>query len=263
MSTHAIVDGVRIPYLRTGSGPALLLVHGTGPSADLAFGQLIDRFAGRTLLVPDLSGSEPVADDGGPLTLELLARQLLGVLDDARVDTADVTGFSLGAPAALTVAATAPERIRRTVAVAPWLHAPSDPYLSQFFPLWQGLLELKGDEFGRFSTLTGFSPDFLASIGKPGVRQLAGNLKASPNLRRQIDLGATLDLSAVLPGVPRGGADVRIAAMRQDATIPPPSVARVRQGLPNSDHHELPGGHVVVLEQPDAFVAAVREWIDD
>src|SRR5262249_35842844 len=70
----------RIPYEQRGSGPGLLLVHGTGPGAAIVWGELAERFARtHTVLLPDLSGSPAAQDDGGPLTLELLAEQLAAV----------------------------------------------------------------------------------------------------------------------------------------------------------------------------------------
>ncbi|MER5324509.1 alpha/beta fold hydrolase [Streptosporangium roseum] len=64
-------------------------------------GRLVGGFADRhRVIVPDLSGSESAVDDGGPLTVELLAEQAAAVIENARGGPVDVAGFSLGSAVA-------------------------------------------------------------------------------------------------------------------------------------------------------------------
>ncbi|MFD4914352.1 alpha/beta fold hydrolase [Streptomyces virginiae] len=83
------------PYDRTGSGPALVLVHGTGSGGSAVnWGQVLPRFtADRTVITPDLSGTQRTVDDGAPLTVEGLAAQVIAVpVENSRALHAAIAG---------------------------------------------------------------------------------------------------------------------------------------------------------------------------
>ncbi|GLY32332.1 alpha/beta hydrolase [Kineosporia sp. NBRC 101731] len=252
------VGSAKIPYRVTGEGPVLVLVHGTGPNAEIQFGHLLERFAGNTVVVPDLSGTEPVIDDGAPLTVERLAEQVLAVIDDLGADQVDLAGFSLGSPVAVAVAARRPEVVRRLVLVAGWDLASADEYQRNMFRVWRRLADLDDDAFGRYSTFTGFSHGFLNTIGREQVEAIVPNLKPTPNLIRQIDLCQTLDVRELLPQV---RAQTLVVGLADDATVPVAASGRLHAAIPGSQYQEVASGHVVPLEQPDAFVAAIRDFI--
>jgi pimeloyl-ACP methyl ester carboxylesterase len=102
-----------------GSGPTVVLVHGTAAHAGdwyRVVPALADRF---TLLVPDLPGHGESAPAQGPLPVSDLAAGL-GALLDAKSPGAKVTlvGNSLGGWACLLYAATHPERVERVVGLS-------------------------------------------------------------------------------------------------------------------------------------------------
>ncbi len=112
-------DGVRLVVDRVGTGPPVLALHGfTGCAAALA--PLVERLAPRHhLVVPDLAGhgrsSVPPGPEHGSVTA--LARQVLSVLDVLGLATVHLVGYSMGGRVALTVAATAPHRLRSLVTI--------------------------------------------------------------------------------------------------------------------------------------------------
>ena len=61
-------------YLVDGTGPGLVLVHGTGGSAEANWGHLVGRFSKHwTVIRPNYSGSGNTTDAGGSLSVEQLA----------------------------------------------------------------------------------------------------------------------------------------------------------------------------------------------
>lgn len=111
------VHGYRRAYIKAGSGPALLLIHGIGDNADSwedVIPELAEEF---TVIAPDLLGhgesDKPRADYSIGAYANAM-RDLLSVLD---VDRVTVMGHSLGGGVAMQFAYQYPERCERLVLV--------------------------------------------------------------------------------------------------------------------------------------------------
>ncbi|KAB2381031.1 alpha/beta fold hydrolase [Actinomadura montaniterrae] len=254
--TTLTVGNARVPYRTEGSGPALVLVHGAGPGSVMWDG-LLDRFTGdRTVILPDLSGSDPAEDDGAPLTIETLGAQVNAVIEDAVGGPADVVGFSLGAPTVAAAAALRPDLVRRLVPVAGLTHA-GDEYVRQYMTTW---LELAGtpDGFGRFATLTAYSRPFLNQIGPGGVEEMRTFMRPTEGLLRQIDLVRRLDIRELLPRIT---APTLVIGATRDQTIPVENHRELFAAIAGSEYAELDTGHVAMAERPDEFAKLVRDFL--
>ncbi|GJF33258.1 alpha/beta hydrolase [Kitasatospora sp. NE20-6] len=247
----------RIPYRSTGTGPGLMLVHGTGPGAEINWGHLVDGFADRrTVLLPNYSGSDSAQDDGGELSVELLAGQIAAVVEHAGGGPVDLVGFSLGSVVAAAVAATRPELVRSLVLVAPWLHR--DEYMRNLLTVWRRLGDLGDAEaFGRFGALTGFGRPFLAGLGAEGVDRLATNMSPTEGLLRQLDLDLRVDIRALAPRI---RTRTLVVGATRDATVPVEHARAVHAAVPGSSYAEVDAGHVLVFERPEEFVELVRDF---
>ena len=114
----AAVEGGEIRYvvhgdLKSGKTPVLVL-HGAFMSAD-TMKPLTDRLTGRPLIVVDQRGHGRTGDLPGPITYERLADDAPAVLADAKVEKADVVGYSMGAGAGLQLALRHPARVKHLV----------------------------------------------------------------------------------------------------------------------------------------------------
>ncbi|WP_030195817.1 alpha/beta fold hydrolase [Streptomyces sp. NRRL S-87] len=252
----ATVGTARIPYRVIGQGPALVLVHGTGPGS-MMWDHLIDAFADRhTVVLPELSGSQTAEDDGGALTVDLIAGQVEAVIEDAGLGPADVMGFSLGAPLAVAVAARRPDLVRRLVAVAGWSH-PDDEYLRNMMTVWLQIAD-NPEAFGRYATLTAFSRGYLQGIGREAVELNTTFMRPTPGVLRQIDLNLRLDVRDLLPLV---RAETLVIGCAQDATIPVANHRELHAGIRGSEYAEFDTGHIVVFEQAEEFTKVVRDFL--
>ena len=112
-----VVHGHRRAYVRAGSGPALLLLHGIGNNCQTWAG-VIGRLAeSHTVIAPDLLGHGASDKPRGDYSIAAYAngmRDLLSVLD---IEQATVVGHSLGGGIALQFAYQFPERCERLVLV--------------------------------------------------------------------------------------------------------------------------------------------------
>ncbi|MGH3586925.1 MAG: alpha/beta fold hydrolase [Pseudonocardia sp.] len=248
----------KVAYTVDGNGPPLVLVHGTAFDAAGTWAHLVDGFTDiRTVVRPDYSGAGATVDDGGALTEDGLAAQVAAVITETADEPVDLVGFSLGAVVAATVAATRPELVRRLVLTAGWAR-PDDPYLHTVMSTWRGLAA-HPDGFGRFGTLTAFSPPFLSSIGQEQLDAIAASNRPTAGALCHIDLNLRVDIRSRLPMIT---ARTLVIGCGQDATVPAAHARELHEAIAGSGYVEIDSGHVVLFEQPDRFTAAVREFIE-
>jgi pimeloyl-ACP methyl ester carboxylesterase len=105
-------DGTRIWYDVHGAGEALVLIHGQSLDHEMWDGVYEDLAERHRVVRVDLRGT---GGSDAPLdraySMELLARDVLAVMDDLGLGRAHVYGFSMGGKVAQTLAAIAPERV--------------------------------------------------------------------------------------------------------------------------------------------------------
>jgi pimeloyl-ACP methyl ester carboxylesterase len=100
---------LRVRVLDSGTGPPLILIHGSGMTA-ATWAPLMPHPSGRRLLALDLPGfglSDPYDYGGRPLRSHAVA-QLHSLLDALELEQADIVGTSLGGMWALNLAAACP-----------------------------------------------------------------------------------------------------------------------------------------------------------
>ncbi|MDX3926554.1 MAG: alpha/beta hydrolase [Shinella sp.] len=105
-------EGARIWYATYGSGPTVILLHGgLGNSGN--WGHQVPALveSGRQVLVIDSRGHGRSTRDQRPYTYELMASDVLAVMDGLAIDKAALVGWSDGACTALILADRAPERV--------------------------------------------------------------------------------------------------------------------------------------------------------
>src|ERR1051326_8195152 len=113
------IASARVAYRVDGTGPGLVLVHGTGGNSATNWDALVERLSKRWKVVrPDYSGSGDTVDDGGPLTTTMLASQVVAAAEAADAAPFDLIGFSLGAAVALQIAADNAAKVRSVVLLA-------------------------------------------------------------------------------------------------------------------------------------------------
>ena len=117
------VNGKPIFAAETGSGPAVVMLHGGGPGASGVsnYSRNIDALAEHfRVIVPDMPGygrSVKGVDQDDPFGY--LADMIRGLLDELGVDTAHLIGNSYGGAAALRLALDTPHRVGKLVLMGP------------------------------------------------------------------------------------------------------------------------------------------------
>ncbi|MEU5882992.1 alpha/beta hydrolase [Spirillospora sp. NPDC047279] len=249
-----------VHYEVEGSGPGLVLVHGTQGSGESSWGHLVDGFsADRTVIRPDFSGSGKTTDGGGELTVRGLARQVAAVARAAVDGPVDLVGFSLGAVVAAAAAATEPGLVRRLVLVAGWAHT-GDARQKLMFELWRDLDRVDFGLFYREVILNGFSPAFLEGLGPDGIAAALAAGSREPGLDRQIDLDLRVDIRDLLPHVT---VPTLVVELTRDQFVPAWGPAALHEGISGSRYTEIDSGHLVLFERPAELTELIRGFVLD
>jgi pimeloyl-ACP methyl ester carboxylesterase len=245
-----IHDGGTVHYAKAGSGPGLVMVHGTGGDAVTNYAHLVPGLADlRTVITPDYAGSGHIFDPGGDLTLDLLAGQVAAAFEEP----SDLVGFSLGAAVAAKVAADRPELVRRLVLIAGWTHL-ADSRLELGLRTWARLATTDPESFAVYGPLVGFSPGFVSSVG---ARTLMAGEPPHGTLR-QIELDLRVDIRDLLPKIT---APTLVIGNTRDYLVPVEHARAMHAAVPGSEYAELDSGHVVLHERPAEVTALIREFI--
>jgi pimeloyl-ACP methyl ester carboxylesterase len=122
---YAPVNGLQLYYEIHGSGRPLVLLHGGLMTIGLNFGPMLEPLAARRQVIAvELQGHGHTADTGRALTIEALAGDVVGLLDQLGIAEADVFGFSLGGLVACAIALGTPARVGKLIVASADPHRP-------------------------------------------------------------------------------------------------------------------------------------------
>jgi 2-hydroxy-6-oxonona-2,4-dienedioate hydrolase len=116
---HVDVHGVRTRVLRAGSGPDLVLLHGTGGHLEAYARDIAGLAADFTVTAYDMMGHGWSDLPDRPYTVDVLSDHLVGLLDALHIGSAHLSGESLGGWVAAWTAAHHPGRVDRMVLNTP------------------------------------------------------------------------------------------------------------------------------------------------
>jgi pimeloyl-ACP methyl ester carboxylesterase len=164
-SGRAPVNGIRIWYATFGHGEPVILLHGGLANANY-WGNLVRALQGRyQVIVMDSRGHGRSSRDGIPYGYDLMATDVVGLMDYLKVRRAAVVGWSDGAIIGLDMAMKHPERVSRLFAFA----ANSDPSGVADIagsPVFNAFIARAETEYARLSPTPKGYKSFLGQIEK-------------------------------------------------------------------------------------------------
>src|SRR5947199_10459253 len=112
---YAPVNGLEMYYQIHGAGRPLVLLHGAYMTIG-GFGALLPALAAtRQVIAVEQQAHGHTADIDRPLTYEQMADRTAALLQQLRIEKADLFGWSMGAGIALQIAIRHPEVVRELV----------------------------------------------------------------------------------------------------------------------------------------------------
>ena len=238
-SGYAPVNGVRIWYATFGDGEPVILLHGGLANADYWGGQVRELQKNYRVVVMDNRGHGRSTRNEQPFGYDLMAADVIGLMDFLKIPKAAIVGWSDGAIIGLDIAMHHPERVSKLFAFA----ANSDPTgvadiaRSQVF---DAFIARAQKEYEKLSRTPGEYKAFLAQITKMWETQ--------PNWT-----AADLQLIAV---------PVWIVDADHDEAIKRSNTEFMAANIPNSGLLLQPEvSHFSFLQDPQQFTGAVLHFL--
>jgi magnesium chelatase accessory protein len=263
-SRFVVAGGLRWHVQVMGTGPALLLLHGTGASTH-SWRALLPRLARRyTVIAPDLPG-HAFTDALPPAALSLpgVAAVLRRLLETLGVAPAAAIGHSAGAAIATRLALDGYAPLRAVVSVngaflpfrgvPGWLFPPVarllalNPWVPQLVA-WRAA---DPRAVARLIASTG------STLDADGVAFYARLMRSPAHAAGVLSMMASWDLAALERDLPRLALPLALIVGAADGTVRPGEAEVVAARAPDADVFTLPGlGHLAHEEAP-ARVARV------
>jgi len=254
---YTTLHGYRRAFVRAGSGPVVLLIHGIGDSSDTWRPVLDDLARDHTVIAPDLLGhgrSEKPRADYSVAAYANGMRDLLGVLE---IDRVTVVGHSLGGGVAAQFAYQFPDRCERLVlvgsggvgrTVSPLLRMATVPGAELMMPLFalapvKMLSRMTAEVLRHFDTALGRDAEEVLAVfdalpDTSARRAILRTLRSGVDWRGQVI--TMLDRAYLAEGIP-----TLLIWGRRDAIIP--------LGHGRLAHAAMPGSRLEIFDEAGHF----------
>ena len=259
--------GIKTNYLDSGDGPAVVLVHGSGPGVTgyanwrLNMPVLAEQYR---VIAPDMAGfGYSARPDGLVCDVDVWADQVVGLLDALGLERASLVGNSFGGAIALRVATRYPGRVHKLVLMgsvgvpfaltdgldAVWGYQPSVAAMRRLLELFIWNRELVTDDLAELRHRASIEPGFQESFAElfPAPRQ------------RWVDAMTTADDQIRALTHP-----TLVVHGREDQIIPVSTSLRLAELIEGAHLHLFSHcGHWSQIEQKDAFNRLVSDFLGD
>ncbi len=263
-SRFVVAGGVRWHVQVAGTGPVILLLHGTGAASHSWRDILPDLARDYTVVAPDLPGHGFSSALGSP-TLPAMARAMAALLAELGVSPALIVGHSAGSAIALRLAIdTYPVPVisfNGALLPFPGIAAKLFPAMAKLLfvnPLVPAIFALQARGKG---VVAGFLPRATGStIDARGVALYERLFRRSEHVGGALAMMANWDLAAFAADLDRVRAPVRLVFGDRDAAVPPSVAGDVAKRIAGATTVAMPGlGHLAHEEDPAAAIAIIRD----
>ena len=167
----AAVNGIRLAYLRAGSGAPAVLLHGGLANYDYWGHQVAALAPLHDVIAIDSRGHGRSTRDQRPFGYDLMADDVIALLDHLGLARADIVGWSDGGIVALDLAMRYPARVGRIFAFA--ANSRTDGVLDgvEKNPTFARFIERARAEYRRLSPTPDGYDSFLAQISRMWATQ--------------------------------------------------------------------------------------------
>lgn len=251
-----------------GTGPVLLLAHGTG-AATHSWRGLIPLLARHfTVVAPDLPGhGYTQAPANARMSLPGMAAALQGLLTIMNLKPVAAVGHSAGAAILARMALDGLPGLRALVSLNGAFIPLQGPAGQMFSPLARLLVGLPG--LPQLFAWRARDPAMVrrildatgSTLDAEGVRLYAEVVRRPGHAASALAMMAHWDLRPLLADLPRLQTPLLLIAGANDRTVPPTQSAQVRDLVPGAELVTLPAlGHLAHEEQPTEIATLIEAF---
>ncbi len=236
----ANINGIEIYYEVYGEGDPVILLHGGLSNGDHFVNQIPPLAEDSQVIVMDSRGHGRSSFDDTPISYEVMASDVLGLMDHLDIDKADIVGWSDGGIIGLEIAIHNPERLNKVVAYGAnfdptgvRLDVADNAYFNAY-------VERAAEEYQQNSPAPDRWDEFLGNIS---------NMWATlPNYTEE-QLQSITTPFLILDGEEEEAIDLNQTKLM--ALLIPGAELKLMSGT----------GHFAMFEQPEAFIQIVEDFL--
>jgi pimeloyl-ACP methyl ester carboxylesterase len=163
---HAKVNGINLYYATIGHGPPVVLLHGGLSNSDYWGYQIKALAPHHTVIIVDSRGHGRSTRDERPYGYDLMADDVVALLDTLHIAKADIVGWSDGGILGIDLALRRPDRIGKVFAVAANTLTSGVQEGVEKNPTFARFIERAGHEYAKLSATPKEYDAFVAQISK-------------------------------------------------------------------------------------------------
>ncbi len=238
---HVAHDGARIWYASCGEGQPVILLHGgLGHGGNWGYQVPALMAAGYRVVLIDSRGHGRSTRDERRYTYELMASDVLAVMDALHLEKAAIVGWSDGACIALILAMQVPARIAGVFFFGCNMDPSGTKQITEPNPVIDRCFGRHAKDYAALSATPDRFQDFVAAVTRM--------METEPNY-------TAADLARI--GVP-----VAIVQSEHDEFIKPEHAAYLARSIPGAELIPLPGvSHFAPLQRPAQFNDVVLAFL--
>lgn len=259
----ANIDGCNYYYEITGDGAPLVMIRGLGSNLDHWYPQmpaLKQRFRVLTFDNPGIARTKDVIT---PYSIQKMAKNIVGLMDAAGVEKANLFGLSMGGMIAQELALNFPERIQRLIlCVTHCGKSHSIPPSDKVNQLFAAMIKEGTNEAKAAAASVMFAPETLKNQPETAAEYAKVSMKHPASTNILIKQSQAIQEFDTWERLSEIKAPTLILGADKDVLIPMGNLNIIADRIPNTKLLFIKGGgHQVLVEQADACNAAIIDFL--
>jgi 3-oxoadipate enol-lactonase len=258
----ADINGISLAYSDRGKGLPLVLIHGF-PLCRSMWRPQAEALAkvGCRVITPDLRGFGESGLGPGRGSMDVYADDVVALLDHLGIDKAVVGGMSMGGYVLLNLLERHPDRVAAPLFIVTKVGGDDDAGKARRTALAEAARTQGSLPVAEVFRSILFAPETL-SADPELVSEVFGWMNAADPLGAAAGLVAMRDRKDYTTLLGTFSQPALVIGADQDQAIPSDNSRIIAEGLPDAKLCVIPGGgHMVNLEQPQAFNKAIVEFM--
>ncbi len=260
--TTATIGDIDIHYRVRGEGPPVLGIMGFGLDQRFWAATIPAVIESHSFITFDNRGTG--GSGTGPITMDDMAADAVGLLDHLGIDNAVVFGVSMGGAVAQHVALDYPKRVNALILAMTW--ARPIEFMRRQNILARAVLVGGGEEALIDASLVRmFKPEFF-EVGQEAVDQMIAAFAAegAPPMASLETLEGQLDAIEkhdVLAELGRIGCPTLVIGGAMDMMVPLFAAREIADAIPGAVFAPFETGHGLMVEEMEAFNSRLTEFL--